>query len=135
LTPRYMLDTDICIHIARGRPAEVKVRFGRLRPDEVMISTITYGELCFGARKSSLSADAFAQLEIFTQDVAVAPLDWMAGAKYGEIRAALERQGRVIGNNDLWIAAHALALGVVLATSNEREFGRIPGLRVENWAK
>ena len=130
-----MLDTDICIHIVRGRPAKVKARFGRLKPDEVVISVITYGELCFGARKSNLSADAFAQLKMFTEDVPVVPLDSLAGAQYGEIRAALEQQGHVIGNNDLWIAAHALALGLVLATSNEREFGRISGLRVENWAK
>lgn len=130
-----MLDTDICIHIVRNRPSAVKVRFDRLKPDDVIISTITYGELYYGARKSSLSTAAFAQLEKFTLEIPVAPLDALAGARYGEVRALLERQGRVIGNNDLWIAAHALALNVILVTSNEREFGRITGLRVENWAK
>lgn len=136
MTPRYMLDTDICIHIVRDRPSAVKARFDRLKPDEVVISAVTYGELYFGARKSKFSATAFAQLDKFTQDVPVATLDSLAGAKYGEIRAVLERQGRIIGNNDLWIAAHALAAGVILVTSsNEREFGRIPGLRVDNWTK
>jgi tRNA(fMet)-specific endonuclease VapC len=57
-----------------------------------------------------------------------------AAALYGQVRAALERRGEVIGNQDLWIAAHALAAGLTLVTNNEREFRRVPGLQVENWA-
>ena len=69
------------------------------------------------------------------QDIPVENLDLAVARNYGEIRAMLEERGRLIGNNDLWIGAHAMALDVTLATNNEREFKRIAGLSVENWAK
>ena len=134
MTARYMLDTNICIYIANQRPLKVKRRFERLKPGQVVMSTITYGELCYGAAKSAQSLQAFAQLQELVQDVPVAALDENAGQVYGEVRAKLEQQGRLIGNNDLWIAAHALALDVTLVTNNEREFKRISGLAVANWA-
>lgn len=130
----YMLDTNICIYIVKHRPPEVKSRFERFKPGQLVISIVTFGALWYGARKSSETNRAISLLESFTRDVPVAPLDSAAGRAYGEIRARLERQGRPIGNNDLWIAAHALALGLTLATNNEREFKRVPGLSVENWA-
>jgi len=133
--PRYMLDTNICIYIAKHNPPEVKARFERMKPGQVIMSVITYGELFYGASKSSQSARAFAQLEELVDDIPVETMTFTAGQAYGEIRASLEKQGRLIGNNDLWIAAHALALDVTLATNNEREFKRIGGLAVENWAK
>jgi tRNA(fMet)-specific endonuclease VapC len=74
-------------------------------------------------------------LQELVHDVPVEELDSMAAEAYGEIRATLEREGRVIGNNDLWIGAHALARKLTLATNNEREFKRIPGLSLENWTK
>jgi tRNA(fMet)-specific endonuclease VapC len=63
----------------------------------------------------------------------VPPLDATVSGHYACIRAALERQGTPIGGNDLWIAAQALALGAMLVTDNVKEFGRVPGLVVENW--
>ena len=134
MTARYMLDTNICIYIANQRPRAVKARFERLKAGQVVMSTITYGELCYGAAKSTQSSKAFAQLRELVQDVPVAALDADAGQVYGEIRRKLEEQGRLIGNNDLWIAAHAFALDLTLVTNNEREFKRISGLAVENWA-
>lgn len=128
-----MLDTNICIYIAKNRPPEVRAHFERLKPGQLIMSAITYGELSYGVSKSTQRAQAFTQLEELIQDVAVQELDWRAGEAYGEIRATLEKQGRLIGNNDLWIGAHALALKLTLVTNNEREFKRIPRLSVENW--
>ena len=134
MTPRFMLDTNICIYIAKQQPRAAKARFERLKPGQVVMSTITYGELSYGATKSIQRNRAIAQLQELVQDIPVEALDWHAGQVYGEIRAKLEEQGRLIGNNDLWIAAHALALELTLVTNNEREFRRIPGLSIENWA-
>jgi tRNA(fMet)-specific endonuclease VapC len=130
---RYMLDTNICIYIAKHQPPEVKARFEQLKPGQVVMSAITYGELCYGANKSSQRARVLAQLEQLVRDIPVENLGSTVGKVYGQIRATLERQGRLIGNNDLWIGAHAMALNVTLATNNEREFKRIAGLSVENW--
>jgi tRNA(fMet)-specific endonuclease VapC len=132
---RYMLDTNICIYIAKHQPPEVKARFERLKPGQLLMSAITYGELYYGACKSNQPTKALAQLHELTQDIPVEDLTSTAARAYGEIRAALEKQGRLIGNNDLWIGAHAMALDVTLATNNEREFKRIAGLSVENWTK
>jgi tRNA(fMet)-specific endonuclease VapC len=129
---RYMLDTNICIYIAKHQPPEVKARFERLKPGQVVMSATTYGELYYGASKSSQRAKALTQLEELVQDIPVENLESAAARAYGEIRAALEQQGRLIGNNDLWIGAHAMALDLTLATNNEREFKRIAGLSVEN---
>lgn len=132
---RYMLDTNICIYIAKHQPSEVKARFERLKPGQLVMSAITYGELYHGAYKSSQRARALMQIEELVQDIPVENLDVITARVYGEIRATLEGQGRPIGNNDLWIGAHAMALDVTLATNNEREFKRIAGLSVENWTK
>jgi tRNA(fMet)-specific endonuclease VapC len=130
-----MLDTNICIYIAKHRPPEVEARFERLKPGQLVLSAITYGELSYGANKSNQRTLALTRLEEFVEDIPVADLSAAAALAYGEIRATLERQGRLIGNNDLWIAAHAVALDVTLATNNEREFRRIAELSVENWTK
>jgi len=135
MKPRYMLDTNICIYIAKHQPPEVRARFAHLKPGQIVISAITYGELYYGANKSNQQAKSLAQLQELIQDVPIAELDSPAAQAYGEIRATLEKQGRVIGNNDLWIGAHALSLDLTLATNNDREFKRIPGLSVENWTK
>ncbi len=135
MKPRYMLDTNICIYIAKHQPPKVKARFDRLKPGQLVMSVITYGELYYGANKSSQRARALTLIEELVQDIPVEDLNSMAAQAYGEIRTSLEKQGRLIGNNDLWIGAHAMALEVTLATNNEREFKRIAGLSVENWTK
>jgi tRNA(fMet)-specific endonuclease VapC len=135
MTPRFMLDTNLCIYIINNRPPAVRARFERLRPGQVVISAITYGELCYGAGKSVQQSKSLRLLEQFVQDVPVQALEPHVARTYGQIRTLLEQNGRVIGNHDMWIGAHALTLGLTLVTNNEREFKRIPGLRVENWAE
>lgn len=128
-----LLDTNICIYIARSRPPSVARRFARAAPGSLGISIVTWGELCFGAAKSSDPARARSLLEDFARAVGVLDLPAAAGRHYGDVRAELQRAGTPIGNNDLWIAAHALALDVPLVSNNTREFERVPGLKLENW--
>lgn len=134
MTARYLLDTNICIYIARQRPPEVLGRFRKLKPGEALISVITWGELCYGAGKSEQRDKAMRVLEEFAALVPVAPVSETVGQTYGAIRAALEAKGASIGNNDLWIAAHAKDSGLILVTNNERDFKRVSGLKVQNWA-
>lgn len=131
--PRYMLDTNICIFIKNHRPAEVLARFIKLPPGKVAMSTITYGELCFGAEKSSKPKESLHILQQLVTLIPVLPLDEAVSVHYGSIRQHLQSIGKPIGNNDLWIASHALASKIILVTNNVLEFERVPGLRVENW--
>ncbi|MBU0621771.1 MAG: type II toxin-antitoxin system VapC family toxin [Gammaproteobacteria bacterium] len=131
--PRYLLDTNICIYIKNHRPAEVLARFAKLPPGKVAMSAITYGELCFGAERSSKSKESHSILEQLITLIPVLPLDETASVHYGKIRQHLQVSGKPIGNNDLWIASHALANKLILVTNNVAEFERVPGLRVENW--
>lgn len=95
---------------------------------------MSYGELRFGLEKGGMPERALAALHGLTAVIAIEPLPALAGAAYGNIRAMLSRGGEIIGNNDLWVAAHAQTAGLTLVTNNEREFRRVPDLRVENWA-
>ena len=131
--PRFLLDTNICIYIARHKPAAVLARFQKLRTGEAVVSVITYGELQFGAAKSRDARSARAALDEFSSLVAVLPLPAAAADCYGAMRASLEQRGLPIGGNDLWIAAHAQAAELVLVTNNENEFRRIPDLKTQNW--
>lgn len=130
---RFMLDTDTCIYLRKRRPPSVAQRFQELRPGEVVISTITYGELYNGALKSREAAAALSNLKQLVEILPVQPLPATAGECYGVVRSALEKSGNIIGGNDLWIAAHAIELGLVLVTNNTKEFSRIPQLKLENW--
>jgi len=130
---RFLLDTNICIHIRRQRPPGVLARFQRLKPGEAVLSVITYGELIYGVEKSQFREQATKQLTELEGLIPVMELPLQAGQFYGAIRAALEAKGETIGNNDLWIAAHAKAAGLTLVTNNEREFRRIQGLKIQNW--
>jgi len=132
---RYMLDTNICIHIRQKRPPEILNRFRSLRCGEAVISVITFGELRYGAEKSRQRERAIAILDELVRLIPVQPMPLDAALAYGSIRASLESRGEVIGNNDLWIAAHARTAELTLVTNNEREFQRVPGLSVENWAR
>ncbi|HEY6351639.1 MAG TPA: type II toxin-antitoxin system VapC family toxin [Candidatus Angelobacter sp.] len=133
MSAKYLLDTNIFIYIRQNHPPKVQTRFRRLKPGEAVLSVITYGELAYGAEKSQQKARALQQLTELTQLIPVLALPEDAAHTYGEFRATLEAQGQVIGNNDLWIAAHAKAANLTLVTNNEREFRRIPGLKVQNW--
>lgn len=132
---RYLLDTNICIYIAKHNPPAVRARFARHTADELAMSVVTLGELRHGAEKSQARERALAALNRLEAAIQVVALTEIAGQHYGQIRAALERAGQPIGNNDLWIAAHARAQGWILVTNNEREFSRVEGLAVENWTR
>lgn len=130
---RYLLDTNICIYIKKQRPPAVLARFEKLKAGEAVLSTITYGELLDGAAKSQRREQALKVLQELTSLLPVLALPAEVAEHYGQIRAALEARGEVIGGNDLWIAAHAKAAGLIVVTNKEREFKRVKGLKVENW--
>jgi tRNA(fMet)-specific endonuclease VapC len=134
MTVRYLLDTNICIYISKHNPPVVRERFARHTSDELAISVVTLGELRFGAEKSQSRERALSVISQLESSMQIAPLTETAGEHYGQIRAALQQRGELIGNNDLWLAAHARAEGWILVTNNEREFVRVDGLQVENWA-
>jgi len=129
----YMLDTNICIYVLRNHSAKLKHKFKVSK--DLCISAVTYAELCFGIENgdASMRAQRWEQFDSFTRLLLTLPVDEDAGRHYGRIRAHLKREGAPIGNNDLFIAAHALSTGATLVTNNEREFKRVPHLVVENW--
>lgn len=134
MEPRYLLDTNICIYIRKQRPEEVLRRFRKLRIGEAALSVITYGELLYGAVKSEQRVAAMEQLRELLILLPALALPETAAEAYGRIRAELESKGEMIENNDLWIAAHAVAARLILVTNNEREFRRVRELKVQNWA-
>jgi tRNA(fMet)-specific endonuclease VapC len=131
---RYLLDTNICIYIRQNKPDGLLRRFQALRAGEAVLSVITFGELLYGAEKSRERSASLERLGELTALLPVLAMPPRAAESYGTIRAELERAGQMIGNNDLWIAAHAKAEGLTLVTNNEREFRRVRGLKVQNWA-
>jgi tRNA(fMet)-specific endonuclease VapC len=131
---RYLLDTNICIYISRKKPERVSRHFDEIAPGEAAISVITYGELHYGASKSERRKASLETLQEFVRLVPPLPLPEMAAEVYGFIRSELESRGETISANDYWIAAHAVAANLTLITNNEREFRRVRGLKVQNWA-
>ena len=131
----YLLDTNIWIYVMRGRPAEVRERFAKLKPGAVILSPIVLGELDVGWRKSERPQANEAVLAQYVELATLVPLDDEVAHRYGEIRTTLELAGTPIGENDLWIAAQAIEANAVLVTNNVREFSRVPGLRVEDWVQ
>lgn len=130
---RYMLDTDISIYLIKNHPPALRERFDILR-GELCISVITLGELRFGAEKSARRMQNIAAVEGYAQQLQVMPFTANAAAHFGELRAHLARAGTPVGPFDLLIGAHARSEGLILVTNNVREFARMPGLQVENWA-
>ena len=128
-----LLDTDIVIYTLKRRPAAVHEHFVK-HAGRMAISAITLAELMHGAEKSSDPARNLTVVEDFCSRIAVLPYGERAAQHYGAIRAALERIGQAIGVNDLHIAAQARSEGLTLVSNNQREFGRVPGLLLENWA-
>ncbi len=128
-----MLDTDICIYAIKNKPPELREKFNRQAP-HLCISAVTHAELIFGAEKSAQVERNLSVVENFAARMPVLAFDEKAAAHFGEIRAVLERRGTPIGAYDLLIAGHARSEGVVIVTNNTKEFGRVDGLRIENWA-
>lgn len=130
---RYLLDTDICIEIIRGKSSQTLVRLGELSAGSLAISSITLAELLFGAAKSSDPSKNRAAVAHFIVPFDVLPFENDAANSYGLLRAELERSGTPVGAMDMLFAAQAMAENLVLVTNNLREFTRIAGLAVETW--
>jgi tRNA(fMet)-specific endonuclease VapC len=132
--PIYMLDTDICSYAMKRTNKTVAEKLRHLAVGEACISAITKAELKFGVAISPRRDRDAVVLSEFLLYTPVLDFPDEATGWYAEVRAELHRRGELIGANDLLIAAHALALGLTLVSNNTREFGRIRGLKLENWA-
>ena len=129
---KYMLDTNLCIRVLRDRPSGLRERFNA-EASSLCISSIVLYELLYGAAKSQRPDHNRREVEKFAERVQILDLDAEAAAHAGDIRAALERDGKVIGAYDLLIAGHARSRGLIVVTSNLGEFIRVDGLRSEDW--
>ncbi|MEY3201252.1 MAG: hypothetical protein RIR70_802 [Pseudomonadota bacterium] len=129
---RYLLDTNIFIAAMKGLPP-VRRRLEATALTDILLSPIVLGELVLGVEKSLHQEKNAERLASVTTQIELAPIDEAVSRQYAHIRALLERRGTPIGGNDFWIAAQALALGLVLVTDNQAEFARVPGLALENW--
>jgi tRNA(fMet)-specific endonuclease VapC len=131
---RYMLDTNIVIYTLNNRPTKVRERF-KTHHGEMCISAVTLMELYYGAENSSSRDVAITEIDIFAERLVVLDYDSDAAAHTGEIRGVLRRSGSPVGPYDAMIAGHARANGLIVVTNNLKEFKRVPGIRVENWAR
>ena len=129
-----MLDTDICIYIIKRKPLRVLERLELIQPGQLSMSAITFAELMNGAKKSQRVEANVSRLNALGEILEICSFDQQAAVAYGDVRSSLEKRGEVIGPHDLLIAAHALSLDRTLITNNEREFKRVEGLKVDNWA-
>lgn len=132
---KYMLDTNICIYAIKNKPPEVIKNFLMHDPDEMCISSITYGELMHGVEKSQAVEKNRVAITMFLSSIMILPFDHFAAEEYGKVRANLERKGTPIGPMDMLIAGHARSEGLILVTNNTREFFRVEDLDVEDWTK
>ena len=132
----WMLDTNILIYLLKNRPPSVAARIGALDENDLLrMSFVTHAELLVGAERSSCKPNVLERLASLTRSIPVAyPSSPAISEHYAVQATALRRAGTPIGNNDLWIACHALAENATLVTNNVREFGRVKGLSLDDWA-
>jgi tRNA(fMet)-specific endonuclease VapC len=128
----YLLDTNAVSDLVREPLGRTRQKAERTGPERLATSIIVVGELRFGYLRSGNDRLKHA-VEGVLAILPILPFETPADWRYAELRVELERLGTPIGGNDMLIAAHALALDCTLVTANEREFRRVPGLRVENW--
>jgi tRNA(fMet)-specific endonuclease VapC len=131
---KFMLDTDTCIYALKQERVVLERLLSHSRAD-IAVSVITEAELRTGAAKSSAAAKTARLIENFLRPLAIVEFTSGDAATYAHIRARLERGGRPIGPLDTLIAAQAVARKLTLVSNNEKEFGRVPGLAIENWAR
>ena len=129
--PQYMLDTDTVSFALRGH-GRVAARLLEHRPSQLCISSITLAELRFGA-EARRSRKLHGLITTFVETVAVVPFDQPAADRFPSVAASLARRGEPIGTFDTLMASHALALGLTFVTNNTKHFGRVVGLKTENW--
>src|SRR3954454_609346 len=128
----YMLDTNICIYVMRKRSPDLLEKFNSFA-EQLCISSVTLGELHYGAEKSARRDANLTSLEHFVARLDVLAFDAKAAMHYGQLRAELHRAGTPCAPHDIQIGGHARSEGLIVVTNNTREFGRMPGLRTENW--
>lgn len=131
---RYMLDTNICIYAIRHKPEQVFLKLQEHDPSEICISSVTYAEMVHGVEKSQSIEKNRVALALLLAGIEIMDFDSYAAESYGKIRADLEKAGKPIGPLDMLIAGHAKSLGCTVVTNNTREFMRVNGLQLENWA-
>jgi tRNA(fMet)-specific endonuclease VapC len=129
---KYLLDTNVVIYVLKLRPIKVLEIFNK-NTNRMAISSITLSELIYGAEKSIKIDKNLEAIEDFTSHLEVLSYDAKASQHYGQIKAGLEKKGKIIGENDIHIAAHAISQGLILVTNNLKEFKRVPNLALENW--
>ncbi|MFC6669695.1 type II toxin-antitoxin system tRNA(fMet)-specific endonuclease VapC [Marinobacterium aestuariivivens] len=130
---KYMLDTNICIFTIKNKPQEVRQAFNR-HHGQLCISSVTLMELIYGAEKSAAPEKNLEVIEGFVARLDVLSYDNLAAEHTGQLRAELARNGTPIGPYDQMIAGHARSRGLIVVTNNLKEFERVPGLRIEDWA-
>lgn len=129
---KYLLDTNVVIYVLKRRPIKVLEIFNK-NTNRMAISSIALSELVYGAEKSVKIDKNLEAIEDFISHLEVLPYDAKASQHYGQIKAALEKKGQIIGENDIHIAAHAISQGLIFVTNNLKEFKRVPNLALENW--
>lgn len=129
---KYLLDTNIVIYTMKNRPEDVRKQFNRYH-GQMAVSSVTLGELVFGAEYSQQVERNLADISAFTSRLEILPFDTKAAYHYGQIRAQLYKMGKPIGPYDMMIAGHARSAGLILVTNNTKEFERVHGLMIENW--
>lgn len=132
---RYMLDTNICIYVIKHKPEKVFQKLQEVDPSDVCISSVTYAELVHGVEKSAAVDKNRLALSILLANIEILDFDVNAAEGYGKIRADLEKNGTPIGPLDMMIAGHAKSLDYTVVTNNVKEFKRVSGLKIENWAE
>jgi len=129
---KYMLDTNIVIYTIKNRPSQVRETFKK-HDGQMCISSVSFGELIFGAERSSQTERNLADINAMVARMEVAAFEEHAAEHFGQLRAELYDVGQPIGPYDMMIAGHARSMGLILVTNNIAEFERVPGLRLENW--
>ena len=132
-----MLDTDTCIFLMRGGFKKLEARVQSVPLQQQVMSAVTFAELAYGVQAASTAKRKQNQITLDSLALHLAVLDWpqTAAKNYAEIRADLKKRGAQLGAADLMIAAHALAIDAIVVTNNVKDFGRVKGLKVENWTK
>jgi len=130
---KYMLDTNIVIYTIKNRPSHVREIF-KAHEGQMCISSVSLGELIYGAERSAQTERNLSDINGLIARMEVAAFEEHASEHFGQLRAELYKAGQPIGPYDMMIAGHARSMGLILVTNNTKEFERVPGLRLENWA-
>lgn len=132
---KILLDTDTCIYIINHKPTNVKNKFECYKIGDIAISCISLSELVFGIEKSRYKEQNTKALQNFIAPLEVLDFGYEQSLIYGKLRANLEKSKNLIGSMDMLIASHALSLDMILVTNNEKDFKKVPNLKIQNWTK